>query len=88
VPPVLHCGIVIFSLLPQVRQTLELAVGRIQVDNPAPQAVYPVVLMSPAPQRSWPGVSRVADAVNPLARNAAAMMRLAVWQRRPAGRQL
>lgn len=56
-----------------------------QVDNPLQEAAYPVLLACPTvPQRF--GMNIVADTASAgSVRTAALTLRLAVWQRRPAG---
>ncbi|KAA6426828.1 MAG: Vacuolar sorting-associated [Trebouxia sp. A1-2] len=78
-------GIQLRAVTGVARQTLELAVQQVQVDNPLQNAAYPITLTSPNTQSSYGVVATAvaAAATAAIPKPAALCLRWSVWRTRP-----
>ncbi|KAL0051145.1 hypothetical protein WJX82_002690 [Trebouxia sp. C0006] len=78
-------GIQLRAVTGVARQTLELAIQQVQVDNPLQNAAYPIMLTSPNAQSSYGVVATAvaAAATAAIPKPAALCLRWSVWRTRP-----
>ncbi|DBA81627.1 TPA: hypothetical protein ACH3X1_007382 [Trebouxia sp. C0004] len=78
-------GIQVRAVTGVARQTLELAIQQVQVDNPLQNAAYPIALTSPNTQSSYGVVATAmaAAATAAIPKPAALCLRWSVWRTRP-----